>query len=83
LRAGITDANFGPGLLLLGEDRRLGHDLAPSTALVPFLEVTPMREQGEALIEIALGNGRVVRVPLLFDDATLARVLAIADEVAT
>jgi hypothetical protein len=54
-------------------------ELATSTALVPFLDVTTVSDQAPAPIEIALGNGRVVRVPAAFDDAALARVLVIAD----
>lgn len=34
---------------------------------------------GADLIEIALDNGRVVRVPAAFDDGALARVLAVAE----
>lgn len=56
-------------------------ELAPArtTAMVPFLDVTATDEHASAAIEIALANGRVVRVPPAFDDAVLARVLAIAD----
>jgi hypothetical protein len=31
------------------------------------------------LIEVALDNGRVIRVPPAFDDAVLARVLTVAE----
>ena len=54
-------------------------EIAASTALVPFLDVTAAGDHGPAPIEIALGNGRIVRVPAVFDDALLARVLVIAD----
>jgi hypothetical protein len=36
-------------------------------------------EVGAELIEIALGNGRVIRVPATFEDGALARVLALAE----
>jgi hypothetical protein len=56
----------------------------PSSALVKrspaFVEVEPVVVDVIAeRIEVALPNGRVVRVPGAFDDAALRRVLAIAE----
>jgi hypothetical protein len=45
-----------------------------------FVEVTPVVvEREEERIEVALANGRVVRVPAVFVDDALARVLAVAE----
>lgn len=51
---------------------------APSTS--PALAMTSPSWPGTTAIEIALPNGRLVRVPPGFDPATLERVLAIAAE---
>ncbi len=51
---------------------------APS-ALAEFVKTSPSGSAATA-IEIALPNGRLVRVPPGFDPATLERVLAIAAE---
>jgi hypothetical protein len=51
--------------------------------MVPFLDVTATNAHAPAVaVEIALANGRVVRVLAAFDDAVLARALAIADRAA-
>jgi transposase len=52
----------------------------PSAAAIDFLpvRVVDARPSPAGPIEIALPNGRVVRVPAGFDSAELERVLAIA-----
>ena len=62
---------------------RLG-STAPATALikrdVAFVEVQPIvAEAAPERIEVALVNGRVVRVPTAFDDNALCRVLVLAE----
>ena len=64
---------------------RLG-SAAPATATalvkrdVAFVEVEPLVvEAAHERIEVALANGRVVRVPSAFDDSALCRVLAAAE----
>lgn len=55
----------------------------PSTALVKrevaFVEVEPVAIEPRERIEVALSNGRVVRVPSRFDEQELGRVLVIAE----
>lgn len=46
---------------------------------VAFIEVEGLAN--DARIEVALSNGRVVRVPSQFDEVELGRVLAIAERV--
>ena len=51
---------------------------APATFLpVRVVESSPARGPAGEAFEVALSNGRVVRVPSSFDDATLGRLLAI------
>jgi transposase-like protein len=50
-----------------------------STALA-FVRLEPLAQQSAAEpIEVLLRNGRVVRVPLAFDEGVLARVIDIAE----
>lgn len=58
---------------------------AATSAPVRFVEVTPAPARpvagGACHYEVVLRNGRVVRVPAGFEDAALARVLKVVDEV--
>lgn len=61
--------------------------VASSTALMPTAaKATFVELKAEPVaapqFEIVLSNGRVVRVPSAFDDASLSRLLTIVDEVA-
>jgi len=47
-------------------------------AATAFVELHVDEVRGEP-IEVVLGNGRVVRVPSVFDDTLLARVLSVAE----
>lgn len=50
-----------------------------STALA-FVRLEPVAQQSSAEpIEVLLHNGRIVRVPLAFDEAVLSRVIDIAE----
>jgi hypothetical protein len=44
---------------------------------VRVVDISPARVPAAEAFEVALPNGRVVRVPPSFDDATLERLLAI------
>lgn len=51
---------------------------APTTFLpVHVVDISPPPASAAEAFEVALPNGRVVRVPPSFDDATLERLLAI------
>lgn len=56
---------------------------SPSTALMPlapaFVEIEAAPVEMMTPFEVVLSNGRVVRVPTMFNDAALSRVLAAAD----
>ena len=56
----------------------LRREAQPAPSAIEFIEVTPALEPTLA-VEVVLANGRVVRVPTSFDDATLCRVLAAAE----
>jgi transposase len=50
---------------------------APTFLPVHVIDVPPAPRPAAPAFEVALPNGRVVRVPPSFDDATLERLLAI------
>lgn len=59
---------------------KIGHDETPAPAddAAAFVRVEAPLVSSD-LIEVALDNGRIVRVPAVFDEAVLARVLAVAE----
>lgn len=62
---------------------KLGHDGGPAREAAPptpaFVRLEAPSVVSVDPIEIDLDNGRVVRVPVAFDDVLLARVLAVAE----
>lgn len=88
VRSGLTAEEFAAGEALSaqslvwwrGKLRRDGADQAEDVE-PSFVRIDAPNEPaaGAELIEVALANGRVVRVPAAFDDDALARVLAVAE----
>jgi hypothetical protein len=64
---------------LAGEATEASSRPSAATALA-FIRLEPLAQQAAAEpIEVLLRNGRVVRVPLAFDEGVLARVLNVAE----
>ncbi len=51
---------------------------AREASAMPFIEVTAVTQPTQP-IEVALANGRLVRVPASFDDGALERVIIVAE----
>src|SRR5262245_45570255 len=56
--------------------------LVPTSSPMSFVELSTSPEPQAGALEVVLSNGRMVRVPSVFDDGVLVRVLAAADRVA-
>lgn len=88
VRSGLSADDFAAGEPLSAQAlvwwraklRRGGAD-EPGDAAPAFVRIGAASEPlaGAMLFEVALANGRVVRVPGAFDDGVLARVLAVAE----
>lgn len=79
-REGVRPATLAWWRWFLGSKSPAPTTTALAKQDVAFVEVEPIvvEASGER-IEVALGNGRVVRVPTTFSDDALGRVLAVAE----
>jgi len=80
-REGVKPARLSWWRWYLALPRARGAGSALVKPAVTFVEVAPVVAEGQDLerIEVALVNGRVVRVPPAFVDAELVRVLAASE----